>query len=179
MGRLVRWTHPFTVLHLGCQLTLIPLPHHPNESTPILQILPILSYPPCAVQIHQIFLGGGNQPTKLISLDLAPRYCRSKVMKDSQEAGTTGAALTIHLSCKQPQSLLDKLTLIIKLTAHIKVATSPPPQKGSWYFYGFSISHPVMDQNNSSVSDNRAVWPMQSRQTCCIVLSSWVYTCSY
>ena len=33
---------------------------------------------------------------------------RSKVTKDSREAGIADAALTIHLGCKQPLSLLDK-----------------------------------------------------------------------
>ena len=48
---------------------------------------------------------------------------RLKVTKDNREAGIADTWLLIQLGCRQPLSLLDKLTPIIKLTSHTEMAT--------------------------------------------------------
>ena len=65
------------------------------------------------------FSSSPPNPLSSVTSDLKGA-CR---VKGHREAGAADAALMTHLGCKWPLSLLDKLTLIIQLTACIKTAT--------------------------------------------------------
>ena len=103
---------------------------NPMQNLTAQHYIPLHSYPPCAVQIHPIFFfGEGEFPVFHLQIllnelsSVSPDLNKVKVIEDSLEAGTADTTLMIHLGCKQPLSLQDKLTLIIKLTTHIKTAT--------------------------------------------------------